>query len=102
ADTLLGTTGVDSVTVVAADSPSGAAPVTTNGIQPLGPPGTPAAAPTVSQSEVLLQATLTDAADSAAAEQTVREIRSALEGSGALVGGVTATAIDTNDASIHD
>ena len=40
-------------------------------------------------------------ADSPAAEQTVRELRSDLAGIG-IVGGVTATAIDTNDASIHD
>lgn len=102
AQTLIDTKGVDSVTVVATDSPSGTAPVTADGVQPLGPPGTPAPAPTVSQGDVLLQATLTDAADSDAAEQTVRSIRSELAGTSALVGGVTATAVDTNDASIHD
>ncbi|MHA3723461.1 MMPL family transporter [Leucobacter sp. HY1910] len=102
ATTVLGVAGVDSVTVVAADSPSGTAPVTKDGVQPLGPPGTPAPEPTVAAGDVLLQATLSDAADSDAAEQTVREIRHELAGSGALVGGVTATAIDTNDASIHD
>ncbi|NLG48433.1 MMPL family transporter, partial [Gordonia sp. (in: high G+C Gram-positive bacteria)] len=50
------------------------------------------------------QGTLTDAADSEAAQETVRELRDtfASDGTGALVGGVTATAIDTNDASIHD
>lgn len=102
AQTLIDTQGVDSVTVVATDSPSGTAPVTADGVQPLGPPGTPAPAPTVSRGDVLLQATLTDAADSDAAEQTVRSIRSELAGTSALVGGVTATAVDTNDASIHD
>ena len=102
AQLLSDTSGVDSVTVVAADSPSGTAPVTGDGVQPMGPPGTPAATPTVSQGEVLLQATLTDAADSDAAEDTVRSIRAELAGSRALVGGVTATAVDTNDASIHD
>ena len=102
AQTLIDTKGVDSVAVVATDSPSGTAPVTADGVQPLGPPGTPAPAPTVSQGDVLLQATLSDAADSDAAEQTVRSIRSELAGTSALVGGVTATAVDTNDASIHD
>ena len=99
---LLDNVGVDSVTVVAADSPSGTAPITSDGVQPLGPPGAAVPEPTVSRGQVLLQATLNDAADSKAAAQTVRQIRGELEGSGALVGGVTATAIDTNDASIHD
>ncbi|WP_336652471.1 MULTISPECIES: MMPL family transporter [unclassified Leucobacter] len=104
ADVLLGSSGVDGVTVLSADSPSGTAPVTADGITAFGPPGTPAPQPTVAGGDVLLQGTLTDAADSAAAEQTVRELRTtfATDGTQALVGGVTATAIDTNDASIHD
>ncbi|MFT3888533.1 MAG: MMPL family transporter [Arachnia sp.] len=101
ADALLGHRGVASVAVAAADSPSGTAPVTADGVQPLGPPGSPAPAPTVVDGAVLLQATLSDAADSDAAEQTVRELRDLLP-DGVLVGGVTATAVDTNDASIHD
>ncbi|WP_197510014.1 hypothetical protein [Tessaracoccus coleopterorum] len=44
ADTLLAHDGVASVSVVATDSPSGSASVTADGIQPLGPPGTPAPA----------------------------------------------------------
>src|SRR5690606_13437966 len=77
---------------------------TAEGITAFGPPGTPAPEPTVASGEVLLQGTLSDAADSAAAEQTVRDLRAAFAADGpeALVGGVTATAIDTNDASIHD
>jgi len=51
---------------------------------------------------VLLQATLTDAADSDAAASAVREVRTELDPLGAIVGGVTATSIDTNDASVHD
>nr|WP_217133589.1 efflux RND transporter permease subunit [Leucobacter chinensis] len=124
ADALLDNPGVDSVAVVALDAPSGTAPVTADGITAFGPPGTEPPAPTVSRGDVLLQATLTDAADSDAAQQTVRELREALASGGAgagsggtgsgsagsgdaldqatLVGGVTATAIDTNDASIHD
>ena len=101
ADVLLTHPGVDSVSVVAADSPSGTAPVTEDGIQPLGPPGTPAPAPTVDDGDVLLQATLTDAADSDAATETVRDLRAELHDL-ARVGGVTATAIDTHDASVHD
>lgn len=104
ADTLLNTPGIDDVTVASTDSISGSAPVTTNGITPVDPPGTPAPTPTVVDGKVLLQATLTDAADSDAAERAVRDLRAHLaeSGSDALVGGVTATAIDTNDASIHD
>src|SRR5690606_10586259 len=51
---------------------------------------------------VLLQATLTSAADSVQAEDTVNALRGELDGLDALVGGVTATSIDTNTASIHD
>src|SRR5699024_10362752 len=45
-----------------------------------------------------------DAPDSAAAETTVRQVRAdfADKELDALVGGVTATSIDTNDASAHD
>ncbi len=101
ADVLLRSDGVESVAITTADSPSGTAQVTNEGITAFGPPGTAAPAPTVASGQVLLQATLTDVADSPAAEQTVRELRSDLAGIG-IVGGVTATAIDTNDASIHD
>ena len=60
--------------------------------------------PTVLDGQVLLQGTLTQAADSAAASDTVRELRDELHElpGEVLVGGVTATSIDTNDAAIHD
>ncbi|MFK3678405.1 MMPL family transporter [Microbacterium sp. NPDC090218] len=102
ADVLLANDGIDAVSVTAADSPSGSAPVTEDGITAVGPPGTPAPAPTTVDGDVLLQGTLTDAADSDAAASTVRELRTELDGMDTLVGGVTATSIDTNDASIHD
>lgn len=104
ADVLLDNPGIDGVAVLSADSPAGTAPVTADGVTAMGPPGTPAPAPTVVDGKVLLQGTLTDAADSAEAEQTVRGLRATFAESGtqALVGGVTATAVDTNDASIHD
>mgnify|MGYP001955759111 CR=1 FL=1 len=102
ADVLLADDGIDGVSVTAADSPSGAATVTEDGLVAVGPPGTPVPEPTVMDGEVLLQGTLTDAADSDAAAATVRELRVELHELDALVGGVTATAIDTNDASIHD
>lgn len=104
ADVLLASPGVDSVAVTAAGAPSGTAPVTEDGIVAFGPPGTPPAEPTVASGEVLLQATLADPADSETAGETVRQLRTELHASapGTLVGGTTATAIDTNDASIHD
>lgn len=102
ADILLAADGIDAVTITAGDSPSGSAPVTADGISVVGRPGTPAPEPTVVDGEVLLQATLTDAADSDDAADAVRGLRSDLDPIGALVGGVTATSIDTNDASIHD
>ncbi|PQZ56079.1 MULTISPECIES: MMPL family transporter [unclassified Microbacterium] len=102
ADVLLANDGIDAVSVTAADSPSGTAPVTADGITAVGAPGTPVPDPTTVDGDVLLQGTLTDAADSDAAASTVRDLRSELDGLDALVGGVTATSIDTNDASIHD
>ncbi len=100
-DVLLASDGVSSLSVLASDSPSGSAPVTTDGIQPLGPPGTPVPGPTVNDGQVLLQATLTHPADTPEAEKTVRDLRADL-GDTAMVGGTTAVAIDTKDTSIHD
>ncbi|MBO0980010.1 MMPL family transporter [Microbacterium sp. SD291] len=102
ADVLLADDGIDGVSVTASESPSGSAPVTDDGISAIGAPGSSAPEPTVVDGEVLLQGTLTDAADSDAAAATVRDLRTELDDLGAVVGGVTATAIDTNDASIHD
>ncbi|MDN3477688.1 efflux RND transporter permease subunit [Curtobacterium sp. APC 4022] len=106
ADAVTGVDGVDGVTAAAKDAPSGTTPVgadaagTTTGTAT----GAPAADPTVSRGQVLLEATLADPADSAAAERTVRQLRTAVErvDPGARVGGVTATAIDTNDTGIRD
>ena len=60
--------------------------------------------PTIVDGRVLLQATLSDAADSDSAEDTVGALRSAIRDSGsdALVGGVTATAVDSDAAGVHD
>ncbi|MDW4571514.1 MMPL family transporter [Microbacterium sp. M3] len=102
--------GVDSVAVASEDSPTGQAAVEVQDGEPVfaaaGPPGTPAPEPTVSDGDVLVIGTLTDAADSVAAEDTVRELRTDLDealGAGtAVVGGETATDIDTNDTSTRD
>lgn len=93
---------ISSVTISSQDSPSGTAPVTETGdVAPIG--GT-APAPTVVDGQVLLQGTLLPAADSPEAEEAVRALRADLEAldSEALVGGVTATSIDTNDTAIAD
>ncbi|MFC7374428.1 MULTISPECIES: MMPL family transporter [unclassified Brachybacterium] len=104
ADVLLGTAGIDSVTVTADGVPSGSAPVTADGVRGQGAADGSAPEPTVVDTRVLLQATLTDAPDSAAAERTVREVRESFAEAGvdAVTGGVTATAIDTDDASARD
>ncbi|WP_424447467.1 MMPL family transporter [Microbacterium arborescens] len=100
--------GISSVAAVSADSPTGQVSVTLEDGEPVfavaGPPGAPAPAPTVSQGDVLLSATLTDPADSLAAEQTVRDLRATFDQDvpDVLVGGTTATDVDTNDTSIRD
>ncbi|VXC45197.1 efflux RND transporter permease subunit [Plantibacter sp. T3] len=105
--------GLDSVQVLSSDSATGAADATVSDGEAVftapaaGPPGTPVASaePTVDDGRILLQATLDAAPDSASAEESVRQLRSTLDaevGTHTPVGGVTATAIDSNDASIHD
>ncbi|WP_278313224.1 MMPL family transporter [Lolliginicoccus levis] len=61
--------------------------------------------PMIRDGLVRIEATLTDAADSAAAESTVRDLRAELSrvnGADALVGGQTALQLDTNDTSARD
>ncbi len=102
--------GVDGVVAASTDAPSGTVPVgggaagTGAGADAAAGSTTGTAEPTVSRGDVLLEATLADPADSAAAEQTVRDLRVAVErvDPGAVVGGVTATAVDTNDTGIRD
>ena len=98
---LLDNDEVASVSVVSKASPSGSAPVTRAGIQPVGPPGTPPPAPTVDNGEVMLLATLTATADSDEAIDIVRELRTELSGT-ARIGGATATDLDTQTATKHD
>jgi putative drug exporter of the RND superfamily len=93
ADAATGTGGVKSVVAASKASPAGT--VAVDSTDP---------APTVAHGRVLLEATLTHAADSDAAERTVRALRTAVADvdPSAKVGGVTATAIDTNDTGIRD
>ena len=90
--------GISSVAVTASDAAGGTAPVTGDGITPV---NGKVYRPTVVDGDVLLQATGSKAPDSDAAEQTVVQLREKLAGI-AIVGGATATAVDTNDTSIHD
>ncbi|WP_232528935.1 MMPL family transporter [Mycetocola zhujimingii] len=104
---VLDTDGVDSLTVLSEESPSGSLPVTEDGVQPLGPPGTPVPDVTVVDGNVLLSATLEDAGDSIAAENVVVDLRDKLadistESNPVLVGGTTAIALDSNTTAIQD
>lgn len=104
--------GVESLSVTAADSPSGTLAINADG-EPEAPRGGPpqasagsqtTPAPTEVDGAVLLEATLTDAADSLAAETTVTDIREAVHDidAGALVGGETAVDLDTNTTAEAD
>ncbi|MGV9194560.1 MMPL family transporter [Microbacterium sp. MC2] len=109
-ETLDRSAGIESVAVSSTDSPTGQADVALEDGEPVftapGPPGTPAPAPTVAGGDVLVIGTLVDAADSLEAEETVRDLRADLDDTiGAdrsLVGGETATDIDTIDTSTRD
>ena len=102
ADALLSNDSFDGVTVFSAESPAGSAPITEDGIMPMGPGPTPA--PTVVDGQVLIQATLVEAPDSQEAQNSISDLRTTFADGNidALVGGVTATALDTNEASIQD
>ena len=95
---------IDEVTITTEDTPAGSAPITQDGIEAFGPPGTPEPEPTVVDGNVLLEGTLTEAADSAEAVSVVRDLRADFDdvAPAALLGGETATDVDTIDASIDD
>lgn len=78
----------------------GGAPILTDSPAAPGPP----AAPAVREGRVLISATLDFAADSRAAEGAVVSLRQELKkiDDAALVGGVTATALDTNTTAQRD
>ena len=103
ADAAAGLEGVESVEALSDNSPTGTMPVGTDA-EPFPIPTLVPLEPTVVDGQVMLRATLTDAADSFAAEETIRELRVAVHevDSEALVGGVTALALDTNDTAIRD
>lgn len=88
-----GVDGVQSVTVTSQE-PAGGPPTA----------GAPPAGPLVVDGRVRLEVTLEPAADTPAAEDVVRELRTALDqvGTDVLVGGNTAANLDTRDASGRD
>ena len=91
--------GVSSASVVSADSPSRSIPIPA-------PTGGPLAqaTPTVADGDVMLQLTLKDKADSLEAEQTVTDLRpgSIRSTPSIMVGGQTATALDSNVTGARD
>ncbi|WP_309713334.1 MMPL family transporter, partial [Pseudolysinimonas sp.] len=103
ADAAAGLDGVDGVEALSDNSPTGTMPVGTDA-EPFPIPTLVPLEPTVVDGQVMLRATLTDAADSREAEQTIRDLRVAVHdvSPDALVGGVTALALDTDDTAIRD
>jgi len=102
ASQVLATDGVASLAVVSEESPAGFFPVTEDGVQPLGGPDGMRGEPTAVEGSVLLEATLTDAPDSLQAEETITVLRAELHDEGVLIGGPTATDLDTNISASHD
>jgi RND superfamily putative drug exporter len=98
---ILDVPGVDHVRVATLGGP---APITAAGVQPFAAGAGIPPAPLVVDDQVLLEVTLSDAADTPAAEQTVRDLRAALDtvGPDLLVGGQTAIDVDANAAAIVD
>lgn len=102
--------GIDTIAVASKDAVAGQLSVQLDSGEPVysvaGPPGGEVPAPTVADGDVMLIVTLADEADSLAAEQTIRDLRTEFTdtlGEGvALVGGPTAIDVDTNDTSIRD
>jgi RND superfamily putative drug exporter len=84
---------------------SGAAGILPSSVAPVTVSGAPGTTAKVVDGQVLIQATLSEAADSSAAVTTVlslRETLHALPGANAKVGGLTAIQVDTEATSEHD
>lgn len=90
-------------TVKAADGVGEAYLLARGSVPITGAPGAPSA-PDVRDGKVLINATLSSAADSLEAEEAVKALRADVKAvdPGALVGGVTATALDTNTTAQRD
>ncbi len=105
--------GSGSPAVIFADEGAGAevigrvqdVPGVAPGVAAVSESGAPGGPPKVVDGRVQIQATLTSAPDSDAAESTVRAIRAAahaVPGADTVVGGTTATQIDTQDTAARD
>lgn len=94
--------GVSSIAAVAQDSPAGTVPVGASAES--APPAFAGISPTEVGGHIMLQVTLADPADSQQAEETVGQMREILasEAPGSLVGGTTASALDTIDSAQRD
>ncbi|MDO4821146.1 MAG: efflux RND transporter permease subunit [Rothia sp. (in: high G+C Gram-positive bacteria)] len=94
--------GVSSIAAVAQDSPAGTVPVGAS--TQSAPPIFAGISPTEVEGRVMLQVTLADPADSPEAEETVRQMRESLASAapGSLVGGTTASDLDTIDSAQRD
>jgi putative drug exporter of the RND superfamily len=90
-------------TVKAADGVGEAYLLAQGSVPITGAPGAPSA-PDVREGKVLINATLNSAADSLEAEESVKALRGEVKAvdPDALVGGVTATALDTNTTAQRD
>lgn len=94
--------GVSSIAAVAQDSPAGTVPVGASAES--APPVFAGISPTEVEGRIMLQVTLANPADSPEAEETVRQMREVLSNAapGSLVGGITASDIDTIDSAQRD
>lgn len=95
--------GIDDVSLVAQDSPSGTTPIDDTGKAITDSrPGPPAAEPTEINGDIMFSLTLSAPADSLEAEGTIEDLREHLSPTQALVGGSTAVDLDTNETSSRD
>ncbi|MDN5635370.1 MAG: MMPL family transporter, partial [Brevibacterium sp.] len=95
--------GIDDVSLVAQDSPSGTTPIDDTGKAITDSrPGPPAAEPTEINGDIMFSLTLSAPADSLEAEGPIEALREHLSPTQALVGGSTAVDLDTNETSSRD
>lgn len=94
--------GVASIAVNAINSPSGTLPIGKSAVPPVGPFKNASAK--VVDGEVLIEATLTDDADSNEAQATIERLRTSLHDvdENARVGGTSAVQLDTRVSAEHD
>ncbi|MGR6090083.1 MMPL family transporter [Brevibacterium sp. CSND-B09] len=103
AEAIASTPGVDSLSLVAQDAPSGSTAIDDQGaVVADGRSGQPPAEPTEIDGKIMFSLTLSAPADSLEAEGTIEDLRGNLSSTQALVGGSTAVDLDTNNTSSRD